>query len=1075
MAGNADDLENSQTLGPSGFSSSQGSSARLKTAGEGAMKRESKPPQNQNEAYLHATGQYPGRKEPTTSLQSTPLNAGTTVKPTASDSHAGATVSTPAINASQVPQNTNKTYFREGATPLTNAHSSSSPQKQESDLTKQVNTIMASMHSQQEFLKQQHQQQQMLIHQAMMMNQRPPNYPSNMISQNPWQQVPPFNPGMINPFAPIQLATIQQQQQKEEQILLQQQQQQHQQQYQLQMLLMAQNAATVQGAMNTNINPNPPMIPNYGQPGLLPLQQGNSMHTNIIQPQAVSQQPPLVNSSGVNPIHYQQNIHANSSNGNMVVPNTTDLFYRDLEEQGRTSYYRLKIVKDEVRTPFYSLAWDIPLLVLSKSGMGKIRQWNFSLRCRKEVYLKEITLDQMERTEFKLSQISAHHRTDVVAVDALLHEGCLNWKDTNGKKVTFAVVQVEYNPPANSGKEQKVEVCIQFHLSNETVFEKYIQVVKVPEGFAGQSYERESIETYSAPHMGVKKRRVVTSDYRMDNWTKNLEDRYKLRPDCSELGPPDVREMRKESYKGDMHRALFLEEMAQTSALDDISFQANVDFVTAYPNGDNKYIKANKKTLFAICKCPFTVTENSIRGEALNDVAAYVILSRRGDWDRSDVSINCISGKIVNRFFRAETETYSIYDLRREVRNYYLVAQLNKEEITSLRYEEGRSEYMYVELLLNRKLFLHCHYSIDQIADVSPLVPDAFELSYSQKPPWYVPTLDLLEEHEQIALINQNKVNIMQCEQDWRRQYKCKNASCLRRTPAEHQKVQNYQNQFRERYFLSDLNYKQQEACEACWFNDTTKSKSYPPILISGPFGTGKTYTIAHATTKIVKDFYSCRILICIVSRNTGNAYHRQLVESNLGDKCIRLFSEDDDLSSVDRDLLKYSNCSGGTLPKFRDPRREEIENKNVVIVTLSATMLLHKLNFDVDHFSHVFIDEAAQVAEFFLVPVLAFASTRNKLCMTGDVMQLNPFLFSRALSDSFCHSIVQRFSQMVYNKRCGFRFDLDVNYRSHVEILKFAYGHFYHMMYNDQSETKSEQSIPGNANYLKAIKRSLV
>ena len=739
----------------------------------------------------------------------------------------------------------------------------------------------------------------------------------------------------------------------------------------------------------------------------------------------------------------------------------------DMQIQERTSLYKLKFVFDDIRDEVYSLAWDRPLLYIPENGLGSPRNWNFSFRCRKHVFLSRIILDQESRNEFVITKVTVHDtESNADYPRSLPDEVHLNNKEweSQGQRLKCFVVEISYTPPAN--QEQKAEVCLQFELSNGTVVEKYVQVLKKPPNFKHDSYERESIETYKPLKLGVKKRNVVSSDNGMDDWTNKIAGMYKIQiPEKI----PNVHWSTNESYKTDLHSALYLEELARSSCLEDLSLEANIEFSHSYKNGDNKTVKCDNKSVYAIFKCPFEVREDSVKGEALNDVVDYAILSRRGDWANSQNFVNCLGGKICDRFYRTEMEIYSEYDLRRDVRNFYIVVHIHKKDFSSQKYELERSEFMYIEFVLSRKQFVHCHYAVDQMDDVSAFFPEESELSYFQKPPWYVPPVQILDEGTREILLNRGSL-VRWCTQPpyfskkkpQKGHENCDRVECLGFCNEEHQPRQRYTFEMRDRYLLADLNYSQKEAVEACWYDVSDRQKSYPPILITGPFGTGKTHTLAYATQKIVEDYETARILICIVSRNTGNAYHRQLVNENLVNKCIRLFSEDDDLSDVDDDLLQNSNCAGED-PNFRFPDKQEILAKNVVIVTLSAAVLLHQLEFTSKDFTHVFIDEAAQVAEFFLVPVLSFVSRKNKLCITGDVMQLNPILYSVDLSDNFAHSIVQRFAMLLYTKPCGFRFNLEVNYRSNVKILDFAYPQFYQMLeYNDQSKEKGDAAFPG-------------
>ena len=66
----------------------------------------------------------------------------------------------------------------------------------------------------------------------------------------------------------------------------------------------------------------------------------------------------------------------------------------------------------------------------------------------------------------------------------------------------------------------------------------------------------------------------------------------------------------------------------------------------------------------------------------------------------------------------------------------------------------------------------------------------------------------------------------------------------------------------------SRLNAKQREAIVAI---TTSLECSLPPILVIGPFGTGKTFTLAHAAVKTLEQDASHRVLICTHSNSAAD------------------------------------------------------------------------------------------------------------------------------------------------------------------------------------------------------------
>ena len=64
------------------------------------------------------------------------------------------------------------------------------------------------------------------------------------------------------------------------------------------------------------------------------------------------------------------------------------------------------------------------------------------------------------------------------------------------------------------------------------------------------------------------------------------------------------------------------------------------------------------------------------------------------------------------------------------------------------------------------------------------------------------------------------------------------------------------------------LNAKQREAIVAI---TTSLQHRLPPILVIGPFGTGKTFTLAHAAKKVLAQDHRHRVLICTHSNSAAD------------------------------------------------------------------------------------------------------------------------------------------------------------------------------------------------------------
>lgn len=74
----------------------------------------------------------------------------------------------------------------------------------------------------------------------------------------------------------------------------------------------------------------------------------------------------------------------------------------------------------------------------------------------------------------------------------------------------------------------------------------------------------------------------------------------------------------------------------------------------------------------------------------------------------------------------------------------------------------------------------------------------------------------------------------------------------------------------------SRLNLKQKEAIVAI---TTPLNVQLPPILVIGPFGTGKTFTLAQAVKELIKDPTN-RILLCTHSNSAADLYIKDYFDS---------------------------------------------------------------------------------------------------------------------------------------------------------------------------------------------------
>lgn len=77
-------------------------------------------------------------------------------------------------------------------------------------------------------------------------------------------------------------------------------------------------------------------------------------------------------------------------------------------------------------------------------------------------------------------------------------------------------------------------------------------------------------------------------------------------------------------------------------------------------------------------------------------------------------------------------------------------------------------------------------------------------------------------------------------------------------------------------------------------------------------------------------------------------------------------------------------------------PTQEKLLAFRVVLSTCSSAGMLQTLRVPVGHFSHIFIDEAAQAPEpLVMIPIVAFSNAHTNIILAGDPNQLGPVIKS--------------------------------------------------------------------------------
>ncbi|XP_051775027.1 LOW QUALITY PROTEIN: probable helicase with zinc finger domain [Erpetoichthys calabaricus] len=240
------------------------------------------------------------------------------------------------------------------------------------------------------------------------------------------------------------------------------------------------------------------------------------------------------------------------------------------------------------------------------------------------------------------------------------------------------------------------------------------------------------------------------------------------------------------------------------------------------------------------------------------------------------------------------------------------------------------------------------------------------------------------------------------------------------------------------------LNAKQKEAILAI---TTPLTIQLPPVLLIGPYGTGKTFTLAQAVKHILKQ-NDTRVLICTHSNSAADLYikdylHPYVEAGNIHAKPLRVYFRNRWVKTVHPIVQKYCLISN-TQFTFQMPQKEDIESHRVVVVTLSTSQYLCQLDLEPGLFTHVLLDEAAQAMECETIMPFALASKATRIVLAGDHMQLSPFVYSEFARERNLHmSLLDRLYEH-YPAEYPCRILLCENYRSHEAIINYTSELFY-------------------------------
>ncbi|XP_068449636.1 3'-5' exoribonuclease HELZ2-like [Clinocottus analis] len=247
------------------------------------------------------------------------------------------------------------------------------------------------------------------------------------------------------------------------------------------------------------------------------------------------------------------------------------------------------------------------------------------------------------------------------------------------------------------------------------------------------------------------------------------------------------------------------------------------------------------------------------------------------------------------------------------------------------------------------------------------------------------------------------------------------------------------------------LNAKQQSAINFIT-GPSNGQKCVAPLLIYGPFGTGKTFTLATAAKELCKLPHN-KVLICTHTNSSADLYvrdhlHPFINQKNNGMRPIRIKANSQkSLFATDAITRKYCLLSKDG-QNFLQPTKAALDCHRIVITTTTQAKRFQDLKLPEGYFTHILIDEASQMLECEALMAIGLAGPNTRVVLAGDHMQMGPKLFSVDDHHRSNHTLLNRLFHYYQGQNCdaalNSRIIFNENYRSTKEIVEFVSTHFY-------------------------------
>ncbi|EFN85410.1 Putative helicase MOV-10, partial [Harpegnathos saltator] len=264
-----------------------------------------------------------------------------------------------------------------------------------------------------------------------------------------------------------------------------------------------------------------------------------------------------------------------------------------------------------------------------------------------------------------------------------------------------------------------------------------------------------------------------------------------------------------------------------------------------------------------------------------------------------------------------------------------------------------------------------------------------------------------------------------------------------------------------------DTNVSKNEEQMQAVINILHKTACPAPYIIFGPPGTGKTATLVEAICQIVKQDPTKHILVCTSSNAAADEITSRLLRHLPAQIMYRMYASSKRWEDVKQEIRKCANFTNSVPHTIVSLPKTILMLKKIIISTLITSIRLAVINFEKNHFSHIFIDEAGQAKEPEILIPLTLAKNNEdssiyfqaQVVLAGDHHQLGPVIHSKIVQNILgkflhgmaCISMLERLMNdcELYMKKDGkynpnYVTKLIKNYRSHECILHVPNNQFY-------------------------------